>query len=81
MTKLSTIQIPEDLEQQLTLRAAQLNIPVETLILETLTQLAQQPDPDDTPNEVVLVSLQRALEDAQAGRVYPIEELWDGIDE
>lgn len=81
MTKLSTIQIPKDLEQQLTLRAAQLSIPVETLILETLTQLVQQPDPDDTPNEVVLVSLQRALEDTQAGRVYPIEEPWDGIDE
>ncbi|NJO41686.1 MAG: hypothetical protein HC769_20255 [Cyanobacteria bacterium CRU_2_1] len=81
MTKLLTIQIPEDLEQQLILRAAQLNIPVETLILETLVQLVQQPDPDDTPKEVVLASLHRALEDAQVGRVYPIEELWDGIDD
>jgi predicted transcriptional regulator len=81
MTKPLTIQIPEDLEQQLILRAAQLNVPVETLILETLTQLVQHSDPDDTPKEAVLASLQRALEDAQAGRVYPIEELWDGIDE
>jgi predicted transcriptional regulator len=81
MTKSLTIQIPEDLEQQLIHRAAQLNIPVETLILETLIQLVQQPDPDDTPKEAVLASLQRALEDAQADRVYPIEELWGGIDE
>jgi hypothetical protein len=77
MTKSFTIQIPKDLEQQLMLRAAQLNIPIETLILETLHQLVQQPDPDDTPKEVVLASLQRALEDAQSSRVYPIEELWD----
>jgi len=81
MTKPLTIQIPEDLEQQLILRAAQAAIPVETLILETLVQLVQQPDPDDTPKDVVLASLHRALEDAQAGRVYPIEALWDGIDD
>ncbi|MCP2732195.1 hypothetical protein [Limnofasciculus baicalensis] len=53
-----TIDLPKDLEQQL------------TLILET----------DDTPKAEILVSLHRALEDAQAGRVFPIEELWDVID-
>ena len=75
-----TIDLPKDIEQQLTLRAAQLNIPLATLILETLIQLVQDPDPDDTPKEEILASLHRALEDAQAGRVIPIEELWDGID-
>jgi predicted transcriptional regulator len=76
-----TITIPDEIAQQFTLRAAQLNIPLETLITESLLQLTQLPDdPDDTPKEVVLASLQRALEDVQAGRVIPIEELWDGID-
>jgi predicted transcriptional regulator len=76
-----TITLPDDIAQQFTLRAAQRNIPAEMLITESLLQFAQTPDdPDDTPNEVVLVSLQRALEDVQAGRVIPIKELWDGID-
>lgn len=76
-----TINIPDDIAQQFTLRAAQLNIPLETLITESLLQFAQFPDdPDDTPKAIVLASLQRALEDAQAGRVIPIEELWNGID-
>lgn len=75
-----TIDLPKDLEQQLTIRATQLNIPLATLIVETLIQLVQNPDPDDTPKAEILASLHRALEDAQAGRVFPVEELWDGID-
>jgi predicted transcriptional regulator len=76
-----TIQIPDDLQQKLTERARQLNIPLETLILESLADLVEPSDPDDTPKEVVLESLRVSLEDVKAGRVYPIEELWDGIDE
>jgi hypothetical protein len=49
--------------------------------LESLTDLVELADPDDTPKEVVLESLRVSLEDVKAGRVYPIEELWDGIDE
>jgi predicted transcriptional regulator len=76
-----TITLPDDIAQQFTLRAAQRNMPVEMLITESLLEFAQMPDdPDDTPNELVLASLHRALEDVQAGRVIPIEELWDGID-
>jgi predicted transcriptional regulator len=76
-----TIQIPDDLQQKLTERASQLDIPLETLILESLTDLVELADPDDTPKEIVLESLRGSLEDVKAGRVYPIEELWDGIDE
>jgi predicted transcriptional regulator len=76
-----TIQIPDDLQQKLTERASQLDIPLETLILESLTDLVELADSDDTPKEVVLESLRVSFEDAKAGRVYPIEELWDGIDE
>ena len=76
-----TIQIPDDLQQKLTERASQLDIPLETLILESLADLAEPADPDDTPKGVVLESLRVSLEAAKAGNVYPIEALWDGIDE
>lgn len=75
-----TIQIPGDLEQKLTERATQLNIPLETLILDFLTELVEPLDPGDTPKTLVLESLRASLEDVKAGRVYPIEELWNGID-
>jgi predicted transcriptional regulator len=76
-----TIQIPDDLKQKLTERASQLNIPLETLILASLTNLVEPADPDDTPKGVVLENLRVSLEAFKAGSVYPIEELWDGIDE
>lgn len=74
------IQIPDALQQKLTERASQLNIPLETLILESLADLVKPLDPDDTPKAAVLESLRVSLEDVKAGRVYPIEALWDGID-
>jgi hypothetical protein len=76
-----TIQIPNDLQQKLTERASQLNIPLETLILASLADLAEPADPDDAPKGVVLESLRVSLEAAKAGRIHAIEELWDGIDE
>lgn len=76
-----TIQIPDELEQKLTERATQLNLPLETLILDSLAELVKPSDPDDTPKEVVLESLRASLEDVKAGRTYPIAELWDGIDD
>ena len=75
-----TIQIPDTLQQKLTERASQLNIPLETLILESLADLVEPLDPDDTPKAAVLESLRVSLEDVKAGRVYPIEALWDDID-
>jgi len=81
MTKPLTIQISDDLEQQLTDRAVQLNTTIESLILESLQQLVDQPDPNELSKAEILAGLQRAMVDAQAGRVIPVEQLWDGIDD
>lgn len=37
-------------------------------------------DPDDDPNELILASLRLSLQQASAGKLHPIAELWDGID-
>jgi hypothetical protein len=47
-------------------------------IMQITTELLD--DPDDTPEEIVLASLQRAIEDAQAGCVISIEELWGEVE-
>ena len=57
-----------------------LNTTIETLTLESLQQLVAQPDPDDTPKAEILAGLHRAISDAQADRIIPVEQLWDGID-
>jgi uncharacterized protein (DUF1778 family) len=80
------IQIPIELEQQLTRRAAQLNLSLETFVLQSLHQLAQETDADqedyeDEPKESILASLRTALQEVKEGKVHPIEELWDGIDD
>lgn len=36
----------------------------------------EYPD-DDTPNAEVLAGLYRALQDVKAGRISPVEELWE----
>ena len=75
-----TIQIPQTLVTQLTQLATQHNLPLETFILQTLQQLTE-PDPDDTPNAEILAGLYRALEDVKAGRVSPVETLWEDSDD
>jgi predicted transcriptional regulator len=72
-----TIQIPQDLEQQLLLLATQQNLPLDRFILQSLQGIVQQQDFDDTPKAEVLAGLRRALEDVKAGRLSPVEELWD----
>jgi predicted transcriptional regulator len=74
-----TIQIPQDLEQQLTQLATQQNVPLDTFILQSLQQIAQQQEPEQTKTEI-LAGIQRALEDVKAGRVSPVEDLWNEID-
>lgn len=71
-----TIQIPPDLEQQLTQLANQLDLPLETSILQSLQKIAAA-DPDDTPKTEVLSGIYRALADVKAGRMSPVETLWD----
>jgi predicted HTH domain antitoxin len=38
-------------------------------------------DSDDDPNELILASLHISFQQAKEGRVHPISELWDGIDD
>ena len=38
-------------------------------------------DPDDEPAELVLASLRTSLQQIKEGKLYPISELWDGIDD
>jgi predicted transcriptional regulator len=75
-----TIQISEELEQKLTERASQLNIPLETFILESLVQLVEPSDPDNTPNEVILEGFREGLQQALNGQTIPLSQMWDGID-
>jgi len=80
MSKVLTIQVPDDLEQRLILHASQLNISLETLVLTSLQQLVEQTDLDDEPEELILESLRTSLQQIREGKVHPIAELWDGID-
>ena len=36
-------------------------------------------DPDDQPKAKILDDLRESLQDLKEGRIYPIAELWDGI--
>jgi len=38
-------------------------------------------DPDDDPNELIFAHLRISLQQAKAGNLKPISELWDGIDD
>jgi predicted transcriptional regulator len=71
-----TIQIPPALEQQLSQLAAQLNLPLETFILQSLQQIVES-DSDDTLKAEVLDGLYRALADVKAGRISPVRTLWE----
>ncbi|MBE9186974.1 hypothetical protein IQ270_20515 [Microcoleus sp. LEGE 07076] len=74
-----TLTIPARLEQQLLEKASQLNLPLETLILQSLRQLFQE-DEEELSKEDILNSLRIALQEVEDGQVHPIAELWDGID-
>jgi hypothetical protein len=53
------------------------NSRVEVIILVPDSQII---DEDDEPKEKILIGLRESLQDLKEGRVYPIAELWDGID-
>jgi predicted HTH domain antitoxin len=38
-------------------------------------------DPDDDPDELIFAHLRISLQQAEAGNLKPISELWDGIDD
>jgi len=37
-------------------------------------------DPEDTPDDVVLEGLREGLQEALAGQIIPVSQMWDGID-
>jgi hypothetical protein len=79
MSKPLTIQLPDDLEHELILRAQQLNIPLESFVLESLQQFMSQTDPDDDPIESIREGIRQGWHEAMTGQTYPISQLWDGI--
>ncbi len=48
--------------------------------LEVQTDVGELGEDYDDPKEKILEDLRQSLEDAKAGRVHDISELWDGID-
>ena len=48
--------------------------------LEIQTDISELVEDYDDPKEKILEDLRHSLEDAKAGRVHDISELWDGID-
>jgi len=48
--------------------------------LEIQTDVGELVEYYDEPKEKILEDLRQSLEDAKAGRVHDISELWDGID-
>jgi hypothetical protein len=47
MSKTLAIQVPDELEAQLLQKAKQLNMSLESLVLQSLTQLVDSPIPDE----------------------------------
>ena len=74
-----TIQTPQALEQQLLQLATQQNLSLDRFILQSLEEIVL--DFDETPKAEILAGLQRALEDVKAGRLSPVEDLWDDLDD
>jgi|GEM_PF-610333 len=46
----------------------------------SLLEDACEPDPDDTPTEVVIEGLRQGLQEALAGQTIPLAQMWEGID-
>lgn len=72
-----TIQIPQALEQQLLQLATQQNLSLDRFILQSLEEVVL--DFGEIPKAEILVGLQRALEDVKAGRLSPVEDLWNNL--
>ncbi|BAS57151.1 MULTISPECIES: type II toxin-antitoxin system RelN family antitoxin [Leptolyngbya] len=75
-----TIDLPQDLQVHLAEQAQQLNLSVETLILQSLQERFQAPDPDETPTETVIEGIHQGLYEALTGQTIPLSQMWDGID-
>jgi hypothetical protein len=74
------IDLPQDLQASLTEQAKQLNLSIETLILQSLQERFQHPDPDETPTETILEGIHQGLHEAFTGQTIPLSQMWEGID-
>jgi hypothetical protein len=45
-----------------------------------IKQQNDHPDPDDTPNEVVIAGIQQGFKEALSGQLIPLAQMWEGID-
>ncbi|HZG40311.1 MAG TPA: hypothetical protein VEZ50_16660 [Nodosilinea sp.] len=85
MSRTLTIEIPGELDRRLVLEAERRQIPLEDLVLQFIAQSFQafedEVDEDDEPKELVLKSLRASLQDIEEGKILPIEDLWNGIDD
>ncbi len=85
MSRTLTIEIPGELDRQLVLEAERRQIPLEELVLQFIAQSFQSSedeiDEDGEPKALVLSSLRASLRDIEEGRILPIEDLWNGIDD
>jgi predicted transcriptional regulator len=75
-----TIELPKDLQDSLAEQAEHLNLSIETLILQSLQERFQPPDPDETPTEVAIEGIRQGLYEAFTGQTIPLSQMWDGID-
>ena len=39
-----------------------------------------EPDPDETPDEIILEGIRQGLHQAFSGQTIPLSQMWDGID-
>ena len=39
-----------------------------------------EPDPDETPDEIMLEGIRQGLHEAFTGQTIPLAQMWDGID-
>lgn len=39
-----------------------------------------EPDPDETPTEIVIEGIRQGLKEALTGQTIPLSEMWEGID-
>ncbi|MEM9120334.1 MAG: hypothetical protein AAGD09_20975 [Cyanobacteria bacterium P01_F01_bin.56] len=69
-----------DDQGQLSLDAPLAVIPNQRVRVIVLIAEADELEPDDTPDEVILEGLQEGLQEALAGRTIPLSQMWDGID-
>jgi hypothetical protein len=60
-----TIQLPEDLE---------------TGTYQVVIVMNLQPDPDDTPDNLVIEGIREGLKEAINGQTIPLSQMWEGID-